>query len=1653
MEASASASYESVAVRIHGCSFLRKATCFVALVLESAPSPDRGRTSRTDVQKRSRTPKFQTDTFAFRLCKSRSSYAPELEGGQVHPRLFITANEVVKRKGQPVVETFGHCMLSLEPALERLHSGPPGTKVNHTVELMWEAPGKLSLEIWIDTAADYRTLYTVHVHGAFNLPLVDDALPSPFALVKTVTEQKEKKQARSTTTVTKTTRNAIWQEPMRLDVAKNVPEDEGLVIALVDYSTKKYLGKCAVPLAEIEPSCQYNVGLVLNDSSYMLVSITREPSVEEERLLFSSNRNLLRFEVELHGFLDDTPRPCSLLAAMHAVADLEEYSSAAFRSFTDPGANNRRLPFTTLYVNEPESLQRSSSKVAYITSHSTRPAWECSLPYTMGKESLANSQGGFVVEFFRCDVSGSDTTRSQKKGQAFFFYGFAEIEFYKVSDHFQVGEPRELVLSVQNSDKAALTVLLELTLWDSASYLNFLDLKRVAPLSSLQRARPDESPQPSPTSAMPYTTASSRGPATPVSLALASPGSAEGSPPDGDGGTRSAPEDSAYSALSYLARGQQYQEETAASRKEVPVVVAMRSAPCSPMGKAPEEAQGVSKIVRSSSVDSLRLLDKVKQLESAVTDMRSVNVKLLAENRRLTRLLAEKESYDKSLGASTDQALLSDPEARKKITVLAQSLEAETTMRKFLQDKLEKKNSKVAELKQELTEAHQELKHKLMYIEVLQGENAQIPALKGTIKKHEKIIGKLREEIEELKQVERAEQAAQNAYSPLGRDLLLYAEGFKAREGQLTKRRSVSPARSMPSKLPELTMIQSPSLVAALTLSYAHVGAVPSPAGALYAGEPVCYGDSAAPSSQSALAAPPGCCHSTHTYASAGVYAASSSSASAVVAVLPARCAAWSVGPRVSPTPDGPVSVSAVVPRSLADVSASLASVAVRPLVEPSLLVASGAFDPVSGRWPAPLPPSLLASLHGAVGAVRLRVHASGPAAPGCAVDDLVQCVSVVPDASGALPEDSAGASPSVESLDADLPVAALSCPCAPDIAVAVVAGRVFLSTASFASGASTYDTGLVAASAALSASGVLALWNATAGLTRGPLASRSRAAVTTGLQWIDSWSAGDPVRLVASGACGLRDPATSAVPWALYAISGCTVALSTDATLSVWRSWTATGALSVASAELSSEEQPPAHLVLVRAASGASVVALVEPDLHEELRFTFPNESSVDGLRAHVAGAHLLAFGSSVWVSQDCGRSFQRLLAVPPGQRVAALQTAERGLAYAALAWPSGSLFYGRLPVAQYQAGSAVQLPLSGALSVLMDCAGDVLAIVAQPGGTLAAVRAPLAAALGTCSLQRLLQVSPPEVLIPRGGSRLAEYGQRGVVARLTNPGALSATSSDRGRLWNLSDISGNASWGATLIAMDPSAEGQLSCRDSVSVARVRGTGFPGVCAELVWEAPSSERGWASIPTNYRSPSHRGERVFLSSRVYNADPSVKIPTSAFSNDGAAPVLTRCAGAATRAQCSCNTTAQALDPLGPESSDCIRSALVVPFGVPVALLFATPPSSPYGSYEAGDSCNVSAATDVNGRDDMELSLGQRGRAVLVFSGPGLFHVAVGAACCARPAHVVVWVEGTPLQQSHVWQVMASTGVSLAALVATAYFALHSPLARGSSRNT
>jgi hypothetical protein len=317
------------------------------------------------------------------------------------------------------------------------------------------------------------------MHAAINLPLVSGQVPSPFGLAKTITEQRAKQQAKSTTTVGRNVRNAIWREPMSVDLPRHRIAEEGIFIALVEYSSKKYMLRYTAPAERLAPDVQYHLGLIINEEgAYALITLYREPSLEEEKARYVENKDLMRLDFTLRNLVQSHTgaRPCALMVVVNAVEDLQKYTQVAM--FTLSGSADphkaRKIPFTTTYLkDDPQTHQFTSngSVVSFISENTINPSWDQSAVLAVPRSLVALPKAAVVFEFFRFEIVNSP--EAFHDGKRVFFHGFASFNMSQVvTDPSRYGETLCYSMPVTAAELNAEALFhIDLTVRDSTSYL------------------------------------------------------------------------------------------------------------------------------------------------------------------------------------------------------------------------------------------------------------------------------------------------------------------------------------------------------------------------------------------------------------------------------------------------------------------------------------------------------------------------------------------------------------------------------------------------------------------------------------------------------------------------------------------------------------------------------------------------------------------------------------------------------------------------------------------------------------------------------------------------------------------------------------------------------------------------------------------------------------------------------------------------------------------------------------------------------------------------------------------------------------------------------------------------------------------------------
>ncbi len=96
-------------------------------------------------------------------------------------------------------------------------------------------------------------------------------------------------------------RNIIWHEKLQIEMDREEAQSGvGLFLSIIDSNTRKYMGKCIIPVDNLTFGEQYNLGLILNkDGAYLLITLCVENYNLNELTLFLRNPDLVRISVFL----------------------------------------------------------------------------------------------------------------------------------------------------------------------------------------------------------------------------------------------------------------------------------------------------------------------------------------------------------------------------------------------------------------------------------------------------------------------------------------------------------------------------------------------------------------------------------------------------------------------------------------------------------------------------------------------------------------------------------------------------------------------------------------------------------------------------------------------------------------------------------------------------------------------------------------------------------------------------------------------------------------------------------------------------------------------------------------------------------------------------------------------------------------------------------------------------------------------------------------------------------------------------------------------------------------------------------------------------------------------------------------------------------
>eukprot|EP01105_Mastigella_eilhardi_P012605 TRINITY_DN2882_c0_g1_i1.p1 TRINITY_DN2882_c0_g1~~TRINITY_DN2882_c0_g1_i1.p1 ORF type:complete len:749 (+),score=164.23 TRINITY_DN2882_c0_g1_i1:199-2247(+) len=417
---------------------------------------------RSDVQRNTDKPRFTNNTWSFSV------------GHNSDPKLHVSVNEVVllADEKKTAVRTFGSCLVRIGMYMTQIVNGE---KVLQSRPILsangnFDDVGSINIEFYRETEA--TVMFNVYVHAAVNLPLVGGELPCPFALAKSTTEQRNKQQAKYTSTVAMHLRSTVWRQPMKVVIPEKSVPDEGVFIAIIDYPTKKYLSRFVIPVNNIQNSQQHNLGLVINeDGAYLLVSIFRNPSLHEQLTLYQHISSASMIVMVHVGKLltESLVSPTTLLAFAREYNNVDDDFLASLANKTPEEISQiRRLPFTTVYLSDSDPMVLKDPcpfQVSHISEYSRQPSWNCLFKFHLSKDFLANAKAGIVIEVFHCRFL--EKPDEYQPGKRVFFFGYCIIWASTLGD--TECERRTLQVPVRGNSQFAGHLSFDVTLMSASS--------------------------------------------------------------------------------------------------------------------------------------------------------------------------------------------------------------------------------------------------------------------------------------------------------------------------------------------------------------------------------------------------------------------------------------------------------------------------------------------------------------------------------------------------------------------------------------------------------------------------------------------------------------------------------------------------------------------------------------------------------------------------------------------------------------------------------------------------------------------------------------------------------------------------------------------------------------------------------------------------------------------------------------------------------------------------------------------------------------------------------------------------------------------------------------------------------------------------------
>ncbi|PRP74649.1 trichohyalin [Planoprotostelium fungivorum] len=248
--------------------------------------------------------------------------------------------------------------------------------------------------------------FEVTVHCLVNLPTSEGGkLFSPFFICKTTKDARMKKPAKAATFAVENARHAIWREKLVVDAEyEEVKEGLGLFLAIIDSVTRKYIGKCIVPVDNLVFGEQYNLGILINrDNSFLIISLCAEYDPRDEIYLFQHIPDLLRLKIFLRGFQRNIVSPgTTIIAVVKMMEDVDVYRRNISRSISQKILPSQ--PFNTVALDSPDpfgSLTPTSHRVT-VPSEDTEEGtiWNETIQFTVHKDKIVPKKSVFAIEYY-----------------------------------------------------------------------------------------------------------------------------------------------------------------------------------------------------------------------------------------------------------------------------------------------------------------------------------------------------------------------------------------------------------------------------------------------------------------------------------------------------------------------------------------------------------------------------------------------------------------------------------------------------------------------------------------------------------------------------------------------------------------------------------------------------------------------------------------------------------------------------------------------------------------------------------------------------------------------------------------------------------------------------------------------------------------------------------------------------------------------------------------------------------------------------------------------------------------------------------------------------------------------------------------------------